>query len=119
VVEREAAAPGVGLPAQFGALEPFGYPALQVNPHAVLDNLHVFFIGLFQSQAQAGPASAKPLNEDPQPNCLRLVAQASADLRHRLRHDLDQQVHPHRLCKRIPRTVYILLRGDQLVNTGA
>ena len=80
MIEGKATAPRVGLKPQLGPCEPVGYPPVKVDPNAIFHDLHILFVRLFQSQSQAGTASAKAPYKDPEPNRLRLPLQTPGDL---------------------------------------
>lgn len=80
MVEGEAAAPLICLKAQLSTLVPLGDTLVEVDPQTVLYDLHIIFTRLFQSQPQAGAASAKTPDVNAKPDRLRFPLQAPADL---------------------------------------
>lgn len=80
--EPVSAVPPVAGPIQLGAVVPLGDPLVDVQAGAALPDDQVTFSWLFQSQSQRGTASAKPSDEDPEPNGLRLPLQFPLNLGH-------------------------------------
>lgn len=105
MLESEASTPFVATEVQFATLEPVSDPAVQVDPHPVLYDLHVVFVRLLQSQAQAGAASTKPPDKNPEPDRLRLALQAPDNLLGGLGCDRDHRLHL-RTSVKIPNTPY-------------
>lgn len=114
MVKGEPPAPFILLKTQFAILIPVGDPLVEVDPDPVCQVLCVGLIRLFQSQPQAGTASAEPPHENPNPDRRRLPVQAPGNLLSGVGRNCDHLLHLHNNVKRTYTPYGIIVLGGEV-----